>query len=44
MGDKGGIFKRYLFDKTVCNKNKEKHFYQTIAMQLLSNFETIKQF
>ena len=28
-----------LFDKTFYNENKEKHFYQTIPKQLLSNFK-----
>ena len=30
---------RSLFDKTFYNENKEKHDYQTIAKQLLSNFK-----
>ena len=30
---------RTLFDKTFYNENNEKNFYQTIAKQLLSNFE-----
>ena len=30
---------RSLLDKTFYNENKEKYFYQTIAKELLSNFE-----
>ena len=30
---------RSLFDETFYKENKEKHFYQTNAIQLLTNFE-----